>query len=112
MMNKLFSLLRRKASTAPELSGDYNVTIKIHYKRGDANYADWNAWIWTLNLGGKGYPLAEENGELVASLTVDGRYTTAVSFILRKGQWEDMTLLPRRISLPSSTQPSSLPEVA
>ena len=103
MISKLFSLLRRKASTAPELSGDYNVTIKIHYKRADENYTDWNAWVWTLNLGGKGYPLIEEDGDMVATLTVDGRYTTAVSFILRKGQWQEQEFGERQIDISTIT---------
>ena len=103
MMNKLFSLLRRKASTAPELSGDYNVTIKLHYNRADGKYDGWNAWIWTLNLGGKGYPLKEENGEMVATLTVDGRYTTGVSFILRKGQWQEQEFGERQIDISTIT---------
>ena len=103
MMNKLFSLLRRKASTAPEYSGDYNVHIKIHYKRADDDYTDWNAWIWTLNLGGKGYGLADENGEMVASLTVDGRYTTSVSFILRKGLWQEQEFGERQIDISTIT---------
>ena len=103
MRNKLFSLLRRKASTAPVSAVDHNVTIKLHYQRPDGAYTDWNAWMWTLAIGGKGYPLTEEDGQMVATLTVDGRYTTSVSFILRKGQWQEQEFGERKIDISTIT---------
>ncbi len=101
-MNKLFSLLRRKASHTPP-STNYNVTIKLHYKRADGDYTGWNAWMWTLAIGGKGYPLTVENGEMIATLVVDGRYTTSVSFILRKGEWKEQEFGERKIDIATIT---------
>ena len=97
-MNKLFSLLRRRSSQNV-VSTDHNVTVKLHYQRADGDYTGWNAWIWTLAMGGKGYQLTEENGQMVATVVVDGRYTTAVSFILRKGDWKEQEFGERTIDI-------------
>ncbi|MBE6924082.1 MAG: type I pullulanase [Ruminococcaceae bacterium] len=103
MKNKLFGLLRRKASTAPTEPVKHDVTIKLHYQRPDDDYTDWNAWMWTLAIGGKGYELKDEEGSMTATLTVDARYTTSVSFILRKGQWQEQEFGERKIDISTIT---------
>ena len=71
----------------------------LHYKRADENYDGWNAWVWTMNRGGTQYNLAKVDGEMVATFTVDSLAHSYVSFILRKGEWEEQEFGERRISL-------------
>ena len=75
------------------------ITVKLHYLRPDGDYAGWNAWMWTLTNGGKQYELVKEGSELVATMTVDGYTTSSVSFILRKGTWEEQEFNERRIDV-------------
>ncbi|MBQ7416210.1 MAG: type I pullulanase [Oscillospiraceae bacterium] len=75
------------------------ITVKLHYLRPDGEYAGWNAWMWTLTMGGKQYEFAEEDGEQVATIVVDGYTTSAVSFIVRKGTWEEQEFNERRIDV-------------
>ena len=75
------------------------ITVKLHYLRPDGKYTGWNAWMWTLTCGGKQYELVKEGTELVASMTVDGYTTSSVSFIVRKGNWEEQEFSERRIDV-------------
>ena len=75
------------------------ITVKLHYLRPDGNYAGWNAWMWTLKQGGKQCELVKEGSELVATVQVDGYTTGSVSFILRKGNWEEQEFSERRIDV-------------
>ena len=75
------------------------ITVKLHYLRPDGDYAGWNAWMWTLKKGGKQYELVKEGAELVATVEVDGYTTGSVSFILRKGNWEEQEFNERRIDV-------------
>ena len=99
MKNKLFGLLKRKGAPGKANVASHDIIVKLHYHRPDGNYAGWNAWMWTLEVGGKGYELKEEDGCMVATMVVDGRYTTSVSFILRKGNWECQEYNERRIDV-------------
>ena len=75
------------------------ITVKLHYLRADGNYTGWNAWMWTLKQGGKQYELVKEGSEMVATVKVDGYTTGSVSFILRKGNWEEQEFNERRIDV-------------
>ena len=78
---------------------NHQITVKLHYLRPDGAYTGWNAWMWTLAMGGRQYDFATEGTEQVASVTVDGYTTTSVSFILRKGNWAEQEFGERRIDL-------------
>ena len=99
MKNKLFGLLKRKTSpvSAPEVCHD--ITVKLHYHRADGDYTGWNVWMWTLDVGGKGYELKDEDGTMTATIVVDGRYTTCINYIVRKGNWEGQEFAERRIDV-------------
>ena len=77
------------------------ITVKLHYRKKDGDYTGWNAWMWTLNNGGKGYTFENVNGEMIATMCVDGYETTSVSYIVRKGQWETQEFNERRIDVSS-----------
>ena len=64
------------------------ITLKLHYKRNDNNYSDWNAWMWADTKGGARYDFEDVNGEKVATITVDGRNTNSISFRIRLGDWK------------------------
>lgn len=81
------------------IMGRKTITIKLHFSRPDEEYAGWNAWMWTLQSGGTAYQLQKEEKDVVATMTVDGYTTTAVSFIVRKGQWEAQEFGERRIDV-------------
>ena len=75
------------------------ITVKLHYLRPDGDYTGWNAWMWTLTQGGKQYELSKEGSEMVATVAVDGYTTGSISFILRKGNWEEQEYNERRIDV-------------
>ena len=80
-------------------SKNNKITVKLHYACPDGVYTGWNAWMWTLAMGGKQYDFAKEKGEMVASIEVDGCTTTSISFIIRKGAWEEQEFGERRIDV-------------
>ena len=75
------------------------ITVKLHYARPDKDYAGWNAWMWTLNNGGTSCEFVDCDNDWTATMKVDGYTTTAVSFIIRKGQWLEQELSERKIDV-------------
>ena len=75
------------------------ITVKLHYYRPDGKYTGWNVWMWTLDQEAEQYDFAVENGEMVATMTVDGRATNFVCFIPRLNKWENQEYGERRIDL-------------
>ena len=76
------------STVAIRLVNDTNeITIKLHYDRPDNDYAEWNAWMWLPGKDGAQYDFVEENGEMVATIVLDGRASSAVNYIVRKGDW-------------------------
>lgn len=65
------------------------ITVKLHYTRTDNDYTDWNVWAWEEGKGGAAYQFSEENGERIAEISVDGRSTGRLGFLIRKGDWQD-----------------------
>jgi len=59
--------------------------IKLHYNRPDGNYDNWSVWFWAPT--GVAVPFAEENGEMVATYTVEAG-AMEVGYIVRLGEWE------------------------
>lgn len=80
-------------------SNNNQITVKLHYARPDGVYTGWNVWMWTLAMGGKQYDLVKEGGEQVATVVVDGYTTSSISFIVRKGNWEEQEFGERRIDV-------------
>lgn len=63
-----------------------DVVLKLHYHRADNSYDGWDVWMWAAGMDGAGYAFAEENGEMVATMTaLPG--TTSVGFIVRTQDW-------------------------
>ena len=62
------------------------VTLKLHYNRPDGNYTGWDVWLWPEGGEGAGYPFADENGEMVATMEVSAG-TTNIGFIVRTEDW-------------------------
>ena len=79
-------------TTVATLLGDATVvhandlTIKLHYNRGDADYTDWSVWFWELGGEGIDTPFMEENGEMVATKVITPG-VSEVGFIVRKPDW-------------------------
>ena len=69
---------------AAEAGGD--LILKVHYHRPDGNYGDWTVWLWEVGGEGIDAPLAEEDGEMVATMTVTPGITS-VGFIVRQPDW-------------------------
>jgi len=66
------------------------VTVVIHYERTNNDYTDWNAWLWADTAGGARYDFEKDaNGDMVTSITVDGRSNTTINFRMRKGDWKE-----------------------
>ena len=81
-------VLTKTSGDSLEVEDTNEVTVVIHYKRTD--YTDWNAWLWSDTLAGKGYEFTEDaNGEMITSVTVDARQNTVINFKMRKGDWKE-----------------------
>lgn len=59
--------------------------IKLHYNRPDGKYDNWSVWFWAPT--GVAVPFEEENGEMVATYTVEAG-AMEVGYIVRLGEWE------------------------
>ena len=92
------SILRRKI-TEDEDGIIINITIKLHYSRKDDTYTGWNVWAWALTTGGKQYEFSNEEKEMVATVTVDSHSVNSLSYIVRKGLWEEQEFGERRVDL-------------
>ena len=68
----------------PAAAAGGGVVIKLHYDRPDGNYDDWDVWAWPDGKEGAGYPFAEEDGQMVATIPVPAG-ATKVGFIVRQG---------------------------
>jgi pullulanase len=62
------------------------VTLKLHFHREDGAYDGWDVWMWPEGGEGDGYPLEEENGEMVATMQVPNG-ATKVGYIVRTQDW-------------------------
>lgn len=61
------------------------LVIKFHYNRPDGDYDGWNVWFWAPT--GVLEPFEEEDGEMVATYTVEAG-AMEVGYIVRYGEWE------------------------
>lgn len=66
---------------------DEGITLKLHYHREDGEYEKWDVWMWPDGGEGAGYPLEEEDGEMVATMAV-APGTSKVGFIVRTQDWD------------------------
>ena len=81
------SLMQMFASRNPAVvKADEGVTLKIHYHREDGDYEPWDVWMWPDGGEGAGYPFEEEDGEMVATMSVPSG-TAKVGFIVRTQDW-------------------------
>ncbi|HSL86810.1 MAG TPA: type I pullulanase, partial [Bacteroidales bacterium] len=69
------------------MEGD--LELRIHYRRFDENYDNWNLWIWPKGGEGQAYDFNSEDayGKL-AVIGLDVADATEIGFIIRKGEWE------------------------
>lgn len=65
---------------------DGGTFLKVHYHREDADYSDWDVWLWEEGKDGNGYAFEEENGEMVATMSVTPG-TMRVGYIIRTSAW-------------------------
>lgn len=65
------------------------IVIKLHYSRGDSNYAGWNVWAWPEGKSGMQYDFKPENGGMTAAAKFEGRSIAALGYKIRKGDWEE-----------------------
>ena len=68
------------------VKADEGVTLKLHYHREDGDYEPWDVWMWPDGGEGAGYPFEEEDGEMVATMSVPSG-TAKVGFIVRTQDW-------------------------
>ena len=75
------------------------VTVKLHYYRPAGDYTGWNAWMWCDTKAGGQYALSTDTKGKAATYTVDAAKVNAVSFIMRKGNWETQEFSDRSIDV-------------
>ena len=73
------------AETMPVQAAE-DLVLKLHYHREDGNYDGWDVWLWEEGGDGAGYPFANEDGEMVATMVVTPG-VTSVGFIVRTADW-------------------------
>lgn len=93
MKKRIFAFLAVLVMLVTMIPGNLQVAnaaeeliLKLHYHRADNNYEGWDVWLWEKGKDGKGYPFAEENGEMVATMSVTPG-VTEVGFIVRTASW-------------------------
>ena len=82
-------------------STDSTITVKLHFYRTDGNYTGWDLWMWPNGGNGAAYALQDDpmgKGK-VATITVDGKSTTALNYIVRKTDWSEREFSDRSIDL-------------
>ena len=84
-------LLSLLSAGLPTVKAAEGITVKFHYARSDGNYEGWDMWIWDpdgTTAIPTPTPLVEENGEMVATVSIKPG-TTRVGYIVRYGgdQW-------------------------
>ena len=57
--------------------------LKVHYYRADGDYTGWDIYSWGSGQNG-GFPLEEENGEMVATIPV-AKTSDSIGYIVRYG---------------------------
>lgn len=67
--------------------------VKIHYKRYEKDYKNWNLWIWEEGKQGDTYYFTEKD-EYGVVATVDG--DKKIGFLLKKGNWEERDVMKDR----------------
>ena len=80
-------------------AGAGDVTIKLHYNRPDGSYDGWDVWFWLDGKDGSGYPFSEEDGDMVATITVAAG-VTKVGFIVRTASWSKDVNADQFIEIP------------
>ena len=80
----VFTTIAASLGNATVFKAD-ELIIKLHYNRPDGNYDNWSVWFWAPT--GVAVPFAEENGEMVATYTVEAG-AMEVGYIVRLGEWE------------------------
>lgn len=74
-------------SSAMAAEAGSDLILKVHYHRPDGNYDNWTVWLWELGGGDAiDAPLNEEDGDMVATMTVTPGITS-VGFIVRQPDW-------------------------
>lgn len=63
-----------------------DLIMKLHYHRPDNSYDGWTVWTWAAGMDGADYAFAEEDGEMVTTLTI-APGVTSVGFIVRTQDW-------------------------
>lgn len=73
--------------TAKVVEDKNEITLRLHYTRSANDYTGWNVWAWADGMEGAGYEFDEEpgeNGEKVATFTLEGRKISYLNYIIRK----------------------------
>ena len=66
-----------------------NVSVTIHYRRFDANYENWNVWLWPDGGDGSAYEFTgEDEYGVVLQTELTGVSAEKLGFIVRLGEWE------------------------
>ena len=90
----VFALTEGEKATVKDTN---TITLKLHYERKSNDYDnntsdtsdDWNAWVWGEGIATKGFQFVEENGEMVATITINNaRSANKASFRMRQGDWK------------------------
>ena len=80
----VFTTIAASLGNAAVFKAD-ELIIKLHYNRPDGNYDNWSVWFWAPT--GVAVEFEEENGEMVATYTVEAG-AMEVGYIVRLGNWE------------------------
>lgn len=66
-----------------------NRTIRLTYERTDANYENWDVWVWNTGVQDDNIDFTEFNDGLATAYIEVSPSTTEIGFIVRKNDWSD-----------------------
>lgn len=75
-------------TTIPSEEGG-DILLKVHYRRFDENYDNWNLWLWPDGKEGEAIDFSnvDEFGAVLET-TLSAENSNKYGFIIRKGDWE------------------------
>lgn len=84
-------IYKKNPGLALSLSSDEDqvIFIKVHYRRFDESYDEWNLWLWPEGKDGKEFDFVDKDDfGVVLETTLTPSDSDEYGFIVRKGEWE------------------------
>ena len=85
----LISFIPMPMSIAKAAEISDTVYVKIRYVRPDADYTDWNVWVWQTGKDGSQVNFIGEDEQGKFAVVEMPKNAGSFNFIVRKGDWDE-----------------------